>query len=240
MYVRFIRTVEEALGAVAGILELPERREQIVRSTEKIMLCVEPDPRRCLADAQALLVEGGLEALRRRRAEEIEASEPMPLVVLDPEEDRLFGDVAAALDAQRLSRIVTDVFPDLVAPSDRWLVARALLEREAEFKDCLVEAIGTRGREANRAGARLRAQAAVEAARPVWAPRAEELRAACRYPLGMEAPEAETLFWVVAASDDRAMPLLAALDEEPGEALAQIQRLRELLESVRANLALAG
>ncbi len=234
----YIRTAEEALEAVAEILDLAERRDQIVRSSVKIMLCLEADPRRFMADAQALLLEGGLESLRRKRRLEVESDEPMPLVVIDPEEDRLFEAVASALDAVRLSRIVTDVFPDLVPPKGRWRVARALLQREGEFKDCLVDAIGARGREVNRGRAREKARAAVEAAAPSWESRAQDLRDLA----GKVAPdgEADLLFAVVAAADDRALPLLSALDADPADAMARLGHLNDLVQAVRAHASLAN
>ena len=51
----YIRTREEALSAVAEILDLPQRRDQIVQSTVKIMLCLEAEPRSFLGDCQALI-----------------------------------------------------------------------------------------------------------------------------------------------------------------------------------------
>ena len=86
----YLRSREDALDAVAEILNLPERCDQLVQATVKIMLCLEVEPRLFLADCQALLVEGGLEALRRKRHDLLESLENCPLVVLDPVEDRLF------------------------------------------------------------------------------------------------------------------------------------------------------
>ena len=64
----YIRHQSDALDALAGILDLPDRRQQIVQSTIKIMLCLDAEPRMFLVDCQALLLEGGLEALRRIKA----------------------------------------------------------------------------------------------------------------------------------------------------------------------------
>ena len=65
----YIRTQQEALDAVAALLALSERREQIIQSTVAIMKCVESEPRHFLADCQALLLEDGLEGLKRKRRE---------------------------------------------------------------------------------------------------------------------------------------------------------------------------
>ena len=111
----YIRTREEALESLAEILDLPDRREQIIQSTVRIMLCLEVEPRLLLADCQALLLEGGLDALAARRRDLVEAAEDLPIGVLDPAEDHLFEEVAAALDALRFTEAVRQVFPGLRA-----------------------------------------------------------------------------------------------------------------------------
>ncbi|RPH34805.1 MAG: hypothetical protein EHM91_18010, partial [Planctomycetota bacterium] len=68
-----MRTLDEAIDAVAAILELPEQRDRIIQCTIRIMMCLNPEPREFLADSQALLIEGGLEALAQKRHDMIEA-----------------------------------------------------------------------------------------------------------------------------------------------------------------------
>src|SRR5437762_12087344 len=95
----YLRTLDEAIDAVAEILELPQQRDRIIQCTIRIMMCLDPEPREFLADSQALLIEGGLEALRQKRRELIEALEDDATVaVLNPEEDGLFDSVGSALD----------------------------------------------------------------------------------------------------------------------------------------------
>src|SRR5688500_88806 len=118
----YIRTKEDALENLAEILQIPERRDQIIQSTVRIMLCLEVEPRILLADCQALLIEGGLETLRSRRRDAVEAAEDLPVVVLDEVEDRLFEEVASALDALRFTEVVRQVFPGIRA--DRWQIGR--------------------------------------------------------------------------------------------------------------------
>src|SRR6188474_697254 len=89
----YIRSREDALESLAEILDLPERRDQIIQSTVRIMLCLEVEPRIFLADCQALLIEGGLETLRSRRRDAVEAAEDLPVVVYDPDEDQVFEEV---------------------------------------------------------------------------------------------------------------------------------------------------
>src|SRR6185295_771792 len=116
----YIRTHQDALRNLAEILDLPERRDRIIQSTVRIMLCLEVEPRLFLADCQALLIEGGLETLRARRRDAVEAAEDLPIVVLDPAEDQLFEEIASALDALRFTDVVRQVFPALHA--DRWQI----------------------------------------------------------------------------------------------------------------------
>src|SRR5947209_2391076 len=139
----YIRHQGDALDALAQILDLPERRQQIVQSTIKIMLCLDAEPRALLTDCQALIIEDGLDALRRRRREVLEHQESIPIIILDPEGDRLFEAAATALDALRLTEVVRQVFPDL--RHERWIVARALLAHEADLQAQLAAAIKARG-----------------------------------------------------------------------------------------------
>src|SRR5215831_7107500 len=97
----YIRSREDALESLAEILALADRRDQIIQSTIRIMLCLEVEPRLFLADCQALLIEGGLENLRARRRLAVEAAENALVGVIDDSEDKLFEEVASALDALR-------------------------------------------------------------------------------------------------------------------------------------------
>src|SRR5579859_5023044 len=139
----YIRTREDAIENLAQILELPDRRDQIIQSTVRIMLCLEVEPRLFLADCQALLIEGGLDALRERRRLLVEAAENLTIGFIDDSEDRLFEDVASALDALRFVEVVRQVFPGLHA--DRWQVARLILLYESGVREQINEAVRSHG-----------------------------------------------------------------------------------------------
>jgi hypothetical protein len=236
----YIRHQGDALDALAQILDLPERRQQIVECTIKIMLCLDAEPRTLLADAQALLIEDGLDALRRKRRDVLEHPETIPVVILDPEGDRLFEAAATALDALRLTDVVRRVFPDL--RTERWIVARALLSHEAEVRDQLAAAIKARGQGDVLRCSRASVDSILGGCRPAWIDRAGTLRAACVDVLkGARLVEpdqlhedADLLFEVFALSDARAEAIFAALDQAPEEAVRQIGRLYEALDAVRA------
>jgi hypothetical protein len=236
----YLHTREDALDAVAAILDLDDRREQILQSSVRILACLDPEPRSILADCQALLLEGGLEALRARRRDALASLDRAPLLLADPEGDRLFQAAAGALDALSLAGVVRQIFPDLRA--ERWQIARALLRGESALRDVLSAAIRARGRADELARRRREAESLIASRRPSWGDRAGTLRAACLDVLkgaGLAAaetlhPEAERLFEVLAASDERAGDLLLSLDADPADAVRSIVRLHEAVEAVRS------
>jgi hypothetical protein len=236
----YIHTREEAFDAVASILDLADRREQIVQSTVRILSCLDADARAVLVDCQALLIEGGLETLRERRRSALGSLEQIPLIVLDPEGDRLFEAAAEALDALSLAGVVREVFPALRA--ERWHIARVLLRGEKALRDILAAAIRARGRADEVARLRRDVEALLVARRPSWGDRAGTLRAACLDVLkgaGLAAAEsvheeAERLFEILAVSDERAGEVLLSLDSDRADAVRGIVRLHEAVEAVRS------
>lgn len=239
----YIRTREDALESLAQILELPDRRDQIIQSTVRIMLCLEVEPRLFLADAQALLIEGGLDALRSRRRLLVEAAENLPIAFIDDSEDRAFEDVATALDAVRFVDVVRQVFPTLHA--DRWQIARLILLYESGVREQIAECVRHHGDAAQAERGREALETMIAALRPLWSDRLGAIRSACLETLkGLEDvdrdrlhEEAEALFELFAMSNDRAPELLGALDaEDAAGAAAQITHLRELAQAAKALL----
>ncbi len=241
----YIRTQEEALSAVAEILDLSQRRDQIVQSTVKIMLCLEAEPRTFMSDCQALLVEGGLEELQRRRRDLMDSIENAPLVVLDPEEDRLFEATARAMDALRFSGVFFKVFPGFAGIHEGWVVARAILADEETLKRDLSAAIRARRYAEEFDPARLSIEAMIIARRPDWIREVPRLRDACRRALRRagEVPterldeEGDAVFEVLATSDERARQVLGLMESDPSAADVKIRQAHGLLEAVRSVLA---
>lgn len=235
----YIRHQADALDALAQILALPERRQQIVQCTIKIMLCLDAEPRTLLTDCQVLLIEDGLDALRRKRRDVLEHHDNVPILILDPEGDRLFEAAAAALDALRLTDVVRQVLPEL--RHERWVVARALLSHEADIRAQLSAAIKARGQGDVLRCARASVESILAGSHPTWNDRAGTLRAACVDVLkGARLcdpsdlhQEADLLFELLALSDERAAGVLVALDQDPEDAVRQIGRLYEALDAVR-------
>lgn len=239
---QYLRTLDEAIDAIAEILELPEQRDRIIQCTVRIMMCLHPEPREFLADGQAMLIEGGLEALAKKRREMVEALEDETTVaVLNPEEDGLFDSVGAALDALRLSDVAFRVFPALRRGGlEPWRLARALRRDEKAFDDLVSQGIRRRGSDGHRV-AQESLEKLVFSESPAWAPRAADLREACRRfldgpPRLSDTPvsDAELLFSLFAADDARAAELLEALEQGPEAGREPVQRTFECLTALRA------
>jgi hypothetical protein len=234
----YLRTIHEAMDALAGILDLPERRDQLIRSTVQIMLCLDVEPRAFLVDCQDLLVHDGLETLRRKRRVALEEAEP--LVVLDPREDRLFESVAGAIDALRFADVVRQVLPDL--REERWRVARAILVNEAGVRGFVESAIRSRGDAAALAASETAVREMVLSLHQPWMDRAGAIRTACLDALRSAGrtetdrlhPESDELFELFATSDERATEMLRAIDGDPTAVLLQVALLRDVASAVRS------
>jgi hypothetical protein len=235
----YLKTVDEAIDAIAEILELPEQRDRIIQCTIRIMMCLNPEPREFLADSQALLIEGGLEALAKKRRDMIESlEEETAVAVLNDEEDDLFESVGSAVDALRLSDVAFRVFPQLRRGLDPWRLARALRRDERRFDELLSQGIRRRGGEgyhqAQQALERL-----VSSERPPWVEEAARIREACRALFDgtgvSDTPvsDSELLFSLFAVNDDRAAELLAALDAGGESARDLTRRTFECLTALR-------
>ena len=232
----YIRTREDALEALAEILDLPERRDQIVNTIVRIMDCLDREPRQFMSDCLALLVEGGLETLRLKR---LESQEYMPLVVVDPVEDRRYETVASTLDALRLSSVILQVFPDMLPAAENWKVARALQRDENALRERVAQAIRSRGSDGERKKARMGLEVTLRIHLPEWEARAESLRAACRDIIeaaGVGDPEKEgdAVFGILATAEGWAETVLGLMEEDPPGAILEVLGTHDLLEAVRA------
>ncbi|HVE40825.1 MAG TPA: hypothetical protein VNM14_13105 [Planctomycetota bacterium] len=237
----YIRSNDEALQYLAEILDIPDRREQIMQSTICTLLCLEVEPRLFLADCQAFLIEGGLESLRARRRGVIESRE-VPIALLDRLEDARFEEVASALDALHFTEVVRRVFPELRA--DRWQIARALLLYESGVRTQVTTAVKARGNPDLVRTCREAVEGMIVALRPGWGDRLGAIRTACLETLkktsGTELDrlheEAERLFELFAVSDSRAPELLAAIDADMARASEQIVACRDLAAAAQVLL----
>lgn len=236
----YIKTLDQAIDAVAAILDLPSQRERIIQSTIRIMMCLEPEPREFMADSQALLLSGGLNALAEKRREMLEAlDDDAPVVVLS-EEDSMFDSVGASLDALRLSDVAFRVFPELRRGCEAWRAARALRVDESRYEEIVSQGIRRRGGDGYRQ-AQQQLERLITTEKIPWADRAGEMREACRRFL-LDTPglsdtpvsDGEFLFSLFAVDDDRVKELLAAIEQGPDAARDLAGRTFECLAALRA------
>ena len=236
----YLRTLDEAIESVAEILEMPSQRDRLIQSTIRIMMCVNPEPREFLADSQALLIEGGLEAMAKKRRDLLEALESnTAVVILNPDEDGLYDAVGSSLDALRLSDLAFRVFPGLRGGYAAWQLARALRRNPSRFEELVSQGIRRRGgdgyRKAQEGLERLIREDVTE-----LGPRLTQVQEACRRffqkSRASETPVSDTdaMVSLFAVDDDRASRLEDAMKEGPDAAEDLLRRTYECLASLRS------
>jgi hypothetical protein len=231
----YIRNKAEALDAVASVLALPERRQQIVQLTVRVAMCLDPAARSFLADCQAGLIEGGLEYMRKRRHEQMAAQQqeaPEAIVIVDSSEDQLLEQVGMALDALRLSEIVRQAFPQVRERHAAWEIARAFLADEEELRKVVIEAVRAHG--AGNSVVYERARAEIErrivAVTPTWMAALPTLEAACEE----IAPKDPHLLSAIAVDDMRAQLVVSLLAGSRPEALDYLRSVKTRIDQIHA------
>jgi hypothetical protein len=230
----YIRSKAEALDAVASVLALPERRQQIVQLTVRVAMCLDPTARVFLADCQAGLIEGGLEYMRKRRHELMAAHQqeaPEAIVIVDSSEDQLLEQVGMALDALRLSEIVRQAFPMVRERHAGWEIARAFLADEEELRKVVIEAVRAHGAGNSVVYERDRAEIErrIVAVTPGWMASLPTLEAACREVAAADAD----LLSAIAVDDMRAELVINLLAGSRTEALDYLRSVRTRIDQVR-------
>ncbi len=237
----YIRTREEALDAMARILELPARPAQIVQATVQVALCVDPDARRLMVDVQAAIIEGGLDALRKRREEAVarlsETKVRRHAPGVDVRKDALLGEVGTALDLLKMVRILADVFPQAAAKHPQWELARFVHQEPGFAREAIEAGLRRRGKPEH-AALEARVLSRIEERRPWWPEWAESIRQACRHYLQAitrageihpGANDPDLLFHVIIIDEGRAREALRRMTATGSE-------LRDYLSEVRARI----
>lgn len=231
----YIRNKAEALDAVASVLALPERRQQIVQLTVRIAMCLDPEARSFLADCQAGLIEGGLESMRKRRHELLAAHQedaPEAIVIVDSNEDQLLEQVGVALDTLRLSEIVRQVFPAVRERHAAWEVARTFLAAEEEVRKVMVEAVRAHGSGDSKVYERCRAEMErrIVALTPTWMVTLPTIEMACDE---VSAGDPHLLA-AIAVDDMRAKLLVDLLASNRAEALDYLKTVKQRIDTLHA------
>jgi hypothetical protein len=240
----YLRTVDEAMDALAEILELPERRRQIVESTVRIALCVTPEARRLMYDVQAAVLSGGLDALRRSRQEAVakltETTVRRKAPGVDLRKDPLLESVGQALDLLRMVDLLVRTFPALVPKHPRWELARFVHANASYVRDAVEAGMRKRGKPEH-APLEAKVLARVEEQKPWWPEWADSIRQACVHYGRLLAKEAEahpgagdpdTLFHVVTMEEERAREVLRRMAGTSDELLAYFRELRTRIDLV--------
>ncbi len=230
----YIRNRAEALDAVASVLALPERRQQIVQITVRIAMCLDAEARHFLADCQAGLIESGLEYMRRRRHEILSAMQEEAkeaIVIVDSAEDQLLEAVGMALDALRLAEIPRQVFPGLRDQHPVFEFARAILADEAAMRQLAIDAVRAHGSANSALYDQLRKELLqrLETVRPAFGAALPTLEAACREanPAG-----AEPLLSVIAVDDIRSNLVIELLANDRAEALEYLRGVQQRIDTL--------
>ena len=229
----YVRNKAEALDAVAAVLALPERRQQIVQLTVRIAMCLDADARSFLADCQAGLIEGGLEHMRKRRHDMLAAQQqeaPEAIVIVDSNEDQLLEQVGMALDALRLSEIVRQAFPALREKHAPWEVARIFLADEEKVRQVMIEAVRAHGAGNSVVYDKSRAEIArrILAAAPAWMATLPTLQQACEE----VAPGDPHLLAAVAVDDMRARLVIDLLAGSRSEAIEYLGTIKSRIDTL--------
>lgn len=229
----YVRNKAEALDAVASVLALPERRQQIVQLTVRVAMCLDSEARRFLADCQAGLVEGGLAYMRKRRHELLAAQQqeaPEAIVIVDSTEDQLLEQVGVALDALRLAEIVRQAFPTVREKHAGWEIARAFLADEEELRKVVIEAVRAHG--AGDAAVfergRKEIERRIDAVRPAWMATLPTLQQACE----AAAPGDPHLLPAIAVDDMRSKLVIDLLASNRDEALEYLRTVKTRIDTL--------
>lgn len=235
----FIRTKDEALEELAAILDLPERRAQIVQATVKVAACLTPEARTFMLDVQAGIIEGGLDALRRRRQEALarlsETRVRTHAAGIDVAKDPLLEQVGTALDLLKMVDILAEVFPAAAGRHPRWELARFIHENPSFSREVIEAGIRRRGKPEH-GPLEAKVLGRIEEKKPWWPEWVDSIRQACSHYLknlsrfGEVHPGAndpETLFHVIVMSEERARAMLqrmAGTSHELQEYLAEVRK----------------
>lgn len=224
----YIRTKEEAMGALGEILDLEGRPRQIVQSTVKVALCLTAEARTFMLDVQAGVIEGGLDAFRKRRQEALERISETKIrrhaPGIDLKSDPLLEQIGQALDLLKMVQLLTDVYPLLGQKHPQWEIARFIHENQSYTREVLEAGLRRRGKPGH-AELEAKVLARIEEKKPWWPEWADSIRQACLHyaPAGADG---ETLFHVIAMSEERAREVLnrmAGTSDQVAEYLSQIR-----------------
>ena len=240
----YIRSKAEAMDAMGAILELTSRPAQIIQATVKLALCIDVEARALMVDVQAAMIEGGLDGLRKRReaalAHLTDTKIRRRAPGIDVKKDPLLAEIGTAIDLLKMVKILTEVFPAAGARHPQWELARFIHENQGYVREAVEAGLRRRGKPEH---ATLEAQVIgkIEEKKPWWPEWADSIKQACGHYVHTLSKEAlpgdlhpgandpETLFYVIAMSEERAREVLRRM-------AGTSQDLKEYLSALRTRL----
>jgi hypothetical protein len=237
----YIRSKSEAMDAMGAILELPGRPAQIIEATVKLAVCLDPEARAFMTDLQAALIEGGLDALRRRREAAMAHLSDTKIrrraPGIDVKKDALLAEIGAEIDLLKMVKILGDVFPAVAARHPQWELGRFVNENAAYVREAVEAGLRRRGKPEH-ATLEAKVLAKVEEKKPWWPEWADSIRQACAHYVHTLSKEGEvhpgandpdTLFYLIAMKEQRARDVLRHM-------AGTSQELKEYLSGLRTRL----
>lgn len=241
----YIRTREDALEAMGAILELPERRSQIVQSTVRVALCMTPEARSFMLDVQAGILTGGLDGLGARRQEALKKLSDTQVRKrapgIDLKTDPLLEPIGQALDLLKMVDILVSTFPAVGLKHPKWELGRFIHDNASYVREAVEAGLRRRGKPEH-APLEAKVLARIEDAKPWWPEWAGPLKEACAHYVRLLSKEPgdvhpssndpEVLFHVVAMSDERAQEVLRRLTGTGDEVKSYFRELRTRVDLV--------
>jgi len=240
----YIRSKAEAMDAMGAILEIQGRSAQIVQATVKLAVCIDPDARDFMVLVQAALIEGGLDALRKRREAAIAHLTDTKIrrraPGIDVKKDVLLDEIGAAIDLLKMVKLLSDVFPATAVRHPQWELARFIHENQGYVREAVEAGLRRRGKPEH-AALEAKVVARIEEKKPWWPEWADSIKQACAHyvhTLSKEgevhpgANDPETLFYLIAMKEERAREVLRHMAGTSDDLKAFLSGLRTRLNLV--------
>jgi len=237
----YIRSKAEAMDAMGAILDLPGRPAQIIQATVKLALCLDIEARSFMVDVQAALIEGGLDALRKRReaamAHLTDTKIRRRAPGIDVKKDALLAEIGAEIDLLKMVKILSDVFPAAAVRHPQWELARFIHANQGYVREAVEAGLRRRGKPEH-APLEAKLVAKIEEVKPWWPEWADSIKQACGHyvhTLSKEgevhpgANDPELLFYLIAMKEERARDVLRHM-------AGTSQELKEYLSGLRTRL----
>ncbi|HEY3227131.1 MAG TPA: hypothetical protein VGK61_09085, partial [Planctomycetota bacterium] len=165
---------------------------------------------------------------------------PVPIVIVPSQDElKILEELGTQLDALNLAAVAAEIFPDLKTKCQPWEAARAIFLHEQEAREFLLQ--GARLKDHERATMLAPAwdalQRLIEASRPEWARRADDVKSLVdehfsAHPPAAGGADASVMFQVLLMRDDHVKDLLEMISGDRASALEAVGGLRAKLDQL--------